>query len=317
MTGQYAINNLMLLSSDEEDFKQLHSEYMNHQIFSPHSIEEMKPILKTLAVKNISAITGFFTSLESFLSENVSYLPSSSDLAIIRHIRYLPPIIHSHAFIEIIYVLNGHCSNTINDNTFTMSTGDICIIAPDVKHHLFVSDDESIILNILVRRSTFDTAFFGLFSNKDVIADFFIRILYGSHLNPYIIFKTGNNEKIRNLLMDMLSEFDSDKDYSNRFMNIYFMMLCVNILRDHEKDAIVLNPNPNIQAENIVLILRYIYNSYNVVTLSSLAKMFNYSEAHLSRLIKVYTGNNFSEIIRNIRIHKAAELLSNPHISIN
>jgi YesN/AraC family two-component response regulator len=114
----------------------------------------------------------------------------------------------------------------------------------------------------------------------------------------------------------MLSEFEENKEYSSRFMNTYLMLLCLNILRDHEKNAIVLNPDPGLQDENIVLILRYLYNNYNTVTLSSLSKMFNYSEAYFSRLIKECTGSTFSDIIRSSRIRKAAELLLNPNISI-
>jgi AraC-like DNA-binding protein len=316
MADAESIKNLIPLNPVELDFKQLYSKYSNHTIYSSHALEERKSILNSVDISGIPSALEFLSTLDDFLSESFNQLPSGSDIAVVKHRRYLPPLLHSHAFIEIIYVLSGHCSHMIEDTTFAMTAGDICIVTPDVKHAVFVDRDDSIILNLLVRRSTFDTAFFGLFSDKDVIADFFIRLLYGNQSNPYIIFRTANNEKIQNLMMDMLSEFEENKEYSSRFMNTYLVLLCLNILRDHEKDAMVLNPDASIQDENIVLILRYIHNNYNVVTLSGLAKMFNYSEAYFSRLIKEYTGSTFSHIIRNIRIHRAAELLLNPNISI-
>jgi AraC-like DNA-binding protein len=316
MSIESSIKNLIPLNSVELDFKKLYSKYSSHALYSPHTLEEAKSILNSLHTGNISSALKFLSTLDDFLPESFNHLPSGSDIAVVKHRRYLPPLLHSHAFIEILYVLRGHCSHTIKDNTFTMSAGDICIVSPDVRHTLFVKDDDSIILNILVRRSTFDTAFFGLFSEKDVIADFFIRILYGNQSNPYIIFETRNNEKIQSLMIDMLSEFEENKEYSSRFMNTYLMLLCLHILRGHEKNALVLNPDPGIQDENIVLILRYIHNNYNAVNLFGLAKMFSYSEAYFSRLIKAYTGSTFSDIIRSIRIRKAADLLLNPNISI-
>jgi AraC-like DNA-binding protein len=316
MANAESIKNLIPLNSVELDFKQLYSKYSKHTIYSPHALEETKSILNSVDISGIPSASEFLSTLDDFLSESFNQLPSGSDIALVKHRRYLPPLLHSHAFIEIIYVLSGHCSHMIEDTAFAMTTGDICIVTPDVKHSVFVDSDDSIILNLLVRRSTFDTAFFGLFSDKDVIADFFIRLLYGNQSNPYIIFRTGNNEKIHNLMMDMLLEFEENKEYSSRFMNTYLVLLCLNILRDHEKEAMVLNPDASIQDETIVLILRYIHNNYNVVTLSGLAKMFNYSEAYFSRLIKEYTGSTFSDIIRNIRIRRAAELLLNPNISI-
>ena len=95
------------------------------------------------------------------------------------------------------------------------------------------------------------------------------------------------------------------------------MLFCTNLLRNHEKNISVINPIANIQDSNIVPVLRYIQNNYISITFSQVAKLFNYSEAHFSRMIKEYTGRTFSEIIRELRVKKAAELLANPVITIN
>lgn len=44
----------------------------------------------------------------------------------------LPAFWHQHNFFELTFVLEGHCTNNIIGNTFTMRKGDLCIMAPNV-----------------------------------------------------------------------------------------------------------------------------------------------------------------------------------------
>ena len=56
-----------------------------------------------------------------------------------------------------------------------MRTGDICIMAPDVTHSLSAFHDEDYIINILIRKSTFEQSFFGLLDSDTILSDFFKR----------------------------------------------------------------------------------------------------------------------------------------------
>ena len=56
---------------------------------------------------------------------------------------------------------------------------------------------------------------------------------------------------------------------------------------------------------------------YQTVTLSKLALAFNYSERQVIRIFKKNTGKGFSELLTEIRMNKAIQLLKNKDIPIN
>ena len=56
---------------------------------------------------------------------------------------------------------------------------------------------------------------------------------------------------------------------------------------------------------------------YQTVTLSKLALAFNYSERQIIRIFKKNTGKGFSELLTEIRMNKAIQLLKNKDIPIN
>lgn len=68
---------------------------------------------------------------------------------------------------------------------------------------------------------------------------------------------------------------------------------------------------------NIIYILNHIFSNYNEITLKDLSLKYSYSERQMSRILKEYTGKTFINIIQDIKLQKACELLKNPNISIN
>lgn len=63
--------------------------------------------------------------------------------------------------------------------------------------------------------------------------------------------------------------------------------------------------------------LKYIENNYmQKLSLSEVAEKTYVSQWHLSKLLNKHTGNNFSELLNNVRIKKAVELLKDPSLRI-
>lgn len=65
------------------------------------------------------------------------------------------------------------------------------------------------------------------------------------------------------------------------------------------------------------LIMKYIQYNYHQITLESLATFFHYSKSNLSLLIKKNTGVNFIDLITNLKMSNASDLLKNTDISID
>ena len=96
-----------------------------------------------------------------------------------KHNRYTPAFKHSHIFFEMLYVLSGTCTHRISDQDFTLTEGDLCLVSPSVTHSVLVMDD-SLIINILIRRSTISDIFFNVLRDPGIISSFF-NLVIASH----------------------------------------------------------------------------------------------------------------------------------------
>ena len=238
----------------------------------------------------------------------------NEDINLVKHQRYTPPFVHQHIFFELFYVYAGHCTQEIDGMTIEHPAGDICIIAPGTSHAISVLDD-SIVIDILIRQSTFNETFFELLTGHNVLADFFREILYSRQHANYLIFHTGQDEQLRAVLTSLYDENMHKDSYSRNLMNHLLIVFFIYLLQHHENHIEIPVKHAD-DASQIPQILIYIEDHYRDVTLKTLAEAFHFSTAYLSRLIKANTGQNFTSILRVIRLKKACQMLCETNLSI-
>ena len=90
-----------------------------------------------------------------------------------KHPRFFPYFEHRHTFFEMIYVLSGNCREVTEGSEILLEEGDLFVLAPNVTHGIDVKDD-SVVLNILIRHSTFMDIFLNTVRDKSQIALFFL-----------------------------------------------------------------------------------------------------------------------------------------------
>lgn len=308
--GENKMNNL---NEIELRLKQLSNEYPDLFHRATVSQEELTPIWHQIQ----SLIKGYEDVLiKNDLTEEL-FFRHGQDIAIISHLRYLPPLLHSHTFFEIILVKNGICSNAICGQTIHLEAGDICVIAPGVEHAIFTDSDSAQLTNILVRTSTFATTFQSLMSDRDVLSIFFYHALFSKSKSSYLIFKTDKDSNIQSFLHFIETEADADERYKNRMLNVLFQTLIIAMLRRHD-GHVVFPPSPDkIDSSEFMEMIAYIQIHYADLSLPMLSEHCGYSERHTSRLIRNYTGMSFSVFIRTIKLRHAADYLANSNLSIS
>jgi AraC-like DNA-binding protein len=87
----------------------------------------------------------------------------------------------------------------------------------------------------------------------------------------------------------------------------------IQLMRDHEEDILLDPDNASPHDDELILMLQYIQSNYANLSLTKLASFFGYSPRHITRILKENTGENFTEITKELRMKKAAELLKNSH----
>lgn len=250
----------------------------------------------------------------SFTPESLFFsLENNRNIWVEKHNRYSPVFTHAHDYFEMFYVFSGSCMHTINEQSSLLTEGTFCLIAPYVKHSIGVFDN-SIILNIMVQRTTFDDIFFNSLRTHNILSSFFLSNLYTNSRISSLSFHFRDEDLIE-LLLSMLLEEVVEDSYTYRILSHQFSLFLTQIARRYGKSHAnyVTDSHFNETALNII---SYINDNYRNISLGEVATHFSYSEAHCSRLIKSLTGSNFVELLRNVRLRRAETMLMTTSSSI-
>lgn len=240
-------------------------------------------------------------------------LPERSDIFIFKHFNYIDNRMHSHNYFEICYIFKGSCKLQFEKEERILVEGELCILAPMSQHDIIVDSENSIVITISIRKSTFDSAFFTLLSQKDLLSYFFRTILYNDTSSNYILFHTDNSDDLKMIIKNLIMENYKGDIYYNNCSISWANILFSNILRNYNKTIQFYTYGSD---NDFSIILQYIQHNYRDISLKSLAEHFHYSEAHLSTLIKKNIGLNFVALITKLKMADAKDYLQNTNLSI-
>ncbi len=224
-----------------------------------------------------------------------------------KHNCYTPAVPHHHNFFELFYVLEGRCVHQVRDHLSTMHAGDLCLIQPQVTHALDVSDG-SVIIDVLIRRSTFRQYFYSILQGDNLLANFFMSTLYSKKGIDYLIFHTGDDREMYNTFMSLCGEFMEQEAYYSVLLNAIVTKMFVLLLRRH-MEACELPKTRLRDSQTAIRIARYLQVHTATATLGGLAAEFHYSPEYASQLIKQATGHTFIQLLTAVRLENAEQLL--------
>lgn len=247
-----------------------------------------------------------------------SMLPSDENISISKHHRFIPIPAHQHDFIELFYVYSGSCTQIINEKKVTLNQGDMCILDTNVTHSIEATGENDIIINCLMRKDYFDTSLLSRLSSNDLISTFLVHAIYQSKdYNNFIIFHSGQREKLHGLVKDLMCEYFDPSVCSKEIINCYVILIfseLLQIYQDQTPEVQILDQTTN--TKNISKILEYIQKNYITATLATTAETFNFHPNYLSTLLKKTTGKSFKEVIHEQKLKKACTLLKNTDMTV-
>jgi AraC-like DNA-binding protein len=247
------------------------------------------------------------------VAEN-NIIPESRDVFVLRHFRHTKLDLHSHNFFEISYVFRGKCRLSFEKTFHELGEGELCIIAPYSSHDIEIEDDDTTVITILIRKSTFNSTFFSLLSQKDLLSYFFRTILYGNSNANYLLFFTENTEALKKIIKNLTIENFRNDPYTNNCCISWVNLLFSIVLRNYGQTIQFYDYE---LGSDFSLILQYIQRNYLNLSLAELARHFHYSESHLSILIRKNTGHSFSELVKRLKMADAMDYLKNTSMKIS
>ena len=241
-------------------------------------------------------------------------IPANRDVFVLRHFRHTKRELHTQDFFEINYVFRGKCRLSFEKTFKDLTEGEMCIVAPYSSHDIEIDDDESTIITIIIRKSTFNSTFFSLLTQKDLLSYFFHTILYGNSGANYLLFFTENSDAIKKIIKNMTIENYRNDPYTNNCCISWVNLLFSIVLRNYSQTIQFYNYE---LGSDFSLILQYIQHNYMSVSLAALADYFHYNESYLGTLIRKNTGHSFSELVKRLKMSEALDLLNNTSMKVS
>ena len=233
---------------------------------------------------------------------------------VFKHNCYTPPIPHHHNFFEMFFVLEGRCIHQVGENKSVLHTGDLCFIQPKVTHSLDVND-ESIVIDVLIRRSTFRHYFYSILQGDNLLSNFFMSTLYSKSGIDYLLFHTQDDPDMHYAFLDLCMESVQKEDYYSVLVNAIVTRIFVLLLRRYMNSCELPSDMPGDTALAMT-IARYLQANAASVTLERLADYFHYTPEYTSRLVKRVTGQSFMQLLTSFRIENAKQLLRDTSITV-
>jgi len=280
-------------------------------------LNEILPVEQFMKQCWLEKYEGYFWSEYNLSEESFSFRTRRPDenIQISRHFRYDRHPMHVHHHFQLNYVLSGNPCIETADETITLTRGDFCILAPELKHHIIANSDDVVLIKIYTRSSTFEQVFLRWLGENNILSEFYRRVLYENDTGSYLMFRTGDDLVMHELMLDMYREFMGKRPYSNIIVEGRLTEYFCRLVRDFSGGVVVSGDTG--KSRNMGAIIKYIIEHHADVTLDSLAEASGYSKNHICRLLHRGTGKTFTQILNSARIDAADKLLLTTDMSIH
>ena len=252
---------------------------------------------------------------ETFVIEAEQFMSPLDKLIVYKQDRYELVGAHKHDYIELCYVWSGKSIQEIEGKRLTIRQGDVCIFDTQAVHSVDVCGEKDILINILMKKEFFDTAFLSRMTKQGIVSNFLVEAVTKSRQRKhYLYFQSHKNPRICEIMENILLEQYNQDLGMNEVLESYVIILFTELLRTWRDDSKERDSfSNNVQ---VLELLAYIEENYENCTLQEMGKKFGMHGNYLTALLKEKTGHSFVEHIQEQKLKKARTLLKNTDISI-
>lgn len=240
------------------------------------------------------------------------------------HTNFADLKVHTHDFIEIVYVCNGKGYHMYDGTIYPVAKGELYIINSRTAHCFYPTD----------KTNSEHLVVYNLSFLPEFIADINIRLPILIELTDIMLYKSLYSDEIiytpdLKLSGSMRTEIEQlyEKMYLEftqegiNYVEILRLSLCELLLKIHRFYKLNHTAPDNLiskyRHQLIPDCIEYLKNNYSQkVTIEELSNNFFLSKSYLSSLFKKATGSGVVEYLQHIRIDKACELLADTSLSI-
>lgn len=245
-----------------------------------------------------------------------NYFFKNKDIYISRHNRYADYPTHTHTFLEMNYMLQGHATEIVDDKKITLNTGDLLLLDEGSTHSIKALGDNDLLINILFRTKNISINLLNdLRRSNNIFYDFLLSqvIEDSNHKRDYLVFTKKRNTEVPETLDRIIDEYYLKRDFSNSIIKSYLSILLVQLVREYPLNG----PHQENKSSLLAIkVLKAIAEEYKTVSLEELANRYNYNKNYLSNIFKSEVCQTFSEVLTRQRLIQAHTLIASTSLPI-
>ncbi|MBO6240269.1 MAG: helix-turn-helix domain-containing protein [Butyrivibrio sp.] len=231
------------------------------------------------------------------------------------HVRFIHFPLHTHNYVEFIYMCQGETTHIIDGQRIVLKEGDLLFMNQHARQEILPAGENDIAVNFMILPEFFTTAFSMMEQSKSPLRDFLISCLTKKDMDGnFLYFKVSDIPQIQNIMENMIWNMlrTDSLDFQN-INQVTIGLLFLNLLKHTESIGV---SRSSYDQEIMFRLLSYIDTDYREASLTKFSKTVGEDPYVLSRIIKKNTESTFKELLQSKRLNKAKELLKNTDISI-
>lgn len=221
-------------------------------------------------------------------------------------------VVHSHDFIEIVYVISGRAKQITDKQTSFVSKGDLIILNFQTPHAFVAEEnpqDPFLAYDLGFNPDFLDDSLAACSYFEDIHASFLLSSLQpSSAVVPCINLSGSVFDDFSRLYQNMHREFCEKKLGYVDVIRAGLVELIIKIYRKLDEDSV---NSPTVSKDHLVnSILDYIHAKYNEpIKLEDISRGVFLSQGYLNKLLKSITGKTFGAYLQDYRLEMACKML--------
>jgi len=284
--------------------------------------EEIIKKLKQLTTEEIELLNGktginkeiYMNSLSTVIDRN-KLLDKGGLIRIRTHTRFVHFPKHTHNYVEVVYMCEGHTNHIINGDNVTLEKGELLFLNQNATQEIMEAGENDIAVNFIILPEFFDQSLKMIGEEENLIRDFIIGCLRNDDSKVgYLHFNVSDILPIQNLVENLIWTIMDNQQNKRSINQITMGLLFLQLMNYTDK---VTTGGNHFEQELMFTVLRFIEEHYKDGELSDLAETLHYDLYWISRIIKKLTGRTYTELVQAKRLSQAAYLLNNTKIPVS
>ncbi len=244
---------------------------------------------------------------------NAKVLTDGKLITIRPHTRFVHFPLHSHDYVEIVYMCSGSTTHIVDGDTIVLNEGELLFLGQSAKQEILPAGEDDIAVNFIVMPEFFDRILQMIGEEETPLKTFIVDCLKNKHSKTgYLHFQVADVLPVQNLMENLIWLLLYGAPNKRSINQITMGLVFLQLIGYSEK---ILHKKPS--DEITVRVLGYIEENYKNGSLGELSKLLHYDISSISREIKNKTGKTYTELVQEKRLSQACFLLKNTTMTID